>query len=128
MNRRDSFVPGNDVSPVRQKSKKVILNTTRTMGTIFCSCGKTLEGLPELHDANGRLVMDAVSRDVHALTQLRIREQAPRGKRARPSKEGQLLKTYQLKSEEYITPVVRTDRIHIPRSRNRWKAGRTTEN
>ena len=67
--------------------------------------------------------MEAGSREVHAFTQLRISEQALRGKRARPSKEGQFVKAYQLKSEEYITPVVRTD----GRSMHRWKAGRATE-
>ena len=42
--------------------------------------------------------MEAGSRAVHAFTQLRIREQALRGKRARPSEEEQLLKACQLKS------------------------------
>ena len=71
--------------------------------------------------------MEAGSRAVHALTQLRILEQALRGKRARPSKEVQFVKTYHLESEENITPVVLTDGIKIQRSRNRWKASRTTE-
>ena len=81
------------------------------MGTIFCSCGKTLEGLPELHEANARLVMEAGSRAVHALTQLSIREQALRGKRARPSKEEQLLKAYR--------------RIHVANCADRWDTDTT---
>ena len=65
---------------VAKKSKK---------GTIFCSCGKKLRGMPKLDDANARPVMEIGSRVIHALTPLRIRPRTLRCNRAGPSRASQ---------------------------------------
>ena len=85
-------------------------------------CGRKLGGLPDVQEANARVVIEAGSRVTRALTQLQIREQVLRAPRVGQTQESQ--HWFKMKSQhkkavtkgvyvagvkKNITPVVRTE-------------------
>ena len=63
--------------------------TKSNLETIFCMCGRKLGGLPDVQEANARVVIEAGSRATRALTQLQIREQVLRAPRVGQTQESQ---------------------------------------